>query len=309
MLHLSPDMLSTCAFAALCPVAAGLITRAMTLSRTRGMTQPIACALPIAIAAGGVWSIAGAGAAIALLFACAVGAAMFCGGVVMLVAGRRMEQAPIMQSPSASLLLPVALVLFVAGSNGPLTQASCMGLVLLALLAADVFRGEEQHGGQRIRSIALGTLIAVAPASVLAFAVRQTLQRAGMAAPGVSPDVASIALIAPAALAPCLVRSLRNASNDPAGAVRLTSMVTIITIAVFLPGLVVLDYGVRGAGTEVFAPIPPLSWRLDGALLAVAGFALVAMRLDLLRPERWVAILHIVLYLAYVLASVALRIA
>jgi hypothetical protein len=226
----------------------------------------------------------------------------------MLAAVWKQEEGPALQSPAACLVLPLALVVLIAGANGSLTAASGLGLLVLALLAGDLYRSEEPHGGQRFGSIVLGSVVAIVPGAVLVFVVREVLQHAALAAPGISPEVAPISLTAPAVMVPCLVRTLRRAlAGNPTGAIRLSGMVAIITLGALLPGVVLADYFLKGTETGAFAPIPPLSWRVDGALLVVAGFGLVAMRFDVLRPARWVALLHVVLYLAYVLAATALR--
>ena len=123
-------------------------------------------------------------------------------------------------------------------------------------------------------------------------------------------DLAIVNLLCPALLISLLRTCLRVAhDHSPADALGMTGSTIGIILGLALPGMCLLDYLIRRQTNELtlMAGLPQLAWRLDAPLLAAGGFALVAMRMDVLRPHRWVGLLLIMLYLAYLLTGSVLR--
>ena len=123
-------------------------------------------------------------------------------------------------------------------------------------------------------------------------------------------DLAIVNLLCPALLISLLRTCLRVAHDHaPADALGMTGSAIGVILGLALPGMCLLDFLLRRQTTELalMAGLPQLSWRLDAPLLAAGGFALVAMRMDVLRPHRWVGLLLIMLYIAYLLTGSALR--
>ena len=84
----------------------------------------------------------------------------------------------------------------------------------------------------------------------------------------------------------------------------------LLRVGLLLPGLILVNYGIaawRGDATGHMAGLPAISWRLDSPLLIAAGFALLGMRARLLRQERWIGLVFLLLYFSYLVTNAVVR--
>ncbi|GEM_PF-5949255 len=316
----SQELLFALLYAVICMFCAMLSSAALILpGKNRPILQVLATILPIAVAAFALFRHGGIDPAVTLLTASAATLAIFVNGAIIVITPRPHREPPPAQSPAAALVLPLALVLILAGFSAHLTIAACIGLGVLGVLGVDMARGMPPLPDHTAPATApaspklawpLCIVIAAIPL-VLLYVVTGQFWHSAQATHLVRVrDLAIVNLLCPALLISLLRTCLRVAHDHaPADALGMTGSAIGVILGLALPGMCLLDFLLRRQTTELalMAGLPQLSWRLDAPLLAAGGFALVAMRMDVLRPHRWVGLLLIMLYIAYLLTGSALR--
>lgn len=309
------DILLILAQAAIATIAAVLVVAALARLARTALWQATALASPIIAAAIGTYLALGISSAITLLIAASVCAMLFCNGAAMLVALPKDDAAP-PAGAVAGLVFPIGLVLLLSGFASHSSLPGLVGLAIVGVLALDITR---DHPGfpsiVPFTGIGLGTRllsfsIALLSAGVLAFATAALLRSVNTGLPLVRSDAFVLLLVSPAATLPLLVHSLRSAAKAQLhSAIHLTSSVTCLLLGVALPLFILVNYAISARHDDLSRPagIPPISWRLDSPLLIMAGFAMLGMRLRFLRPDRWVAMLFLLIYLLYLLTGTLLR--
>ena len=315
------ELLFTLLYAAISMLCAMLSYIAMTLpASNRPLLHILATVVPVVVASLALFRQGGAEPAITLLTASATTLAIFINGAIILITPRPDDQPPPAQSATAALVLPLALVLILAGFSSHLTTAATIGLSVLGVLGVDLARGLAPFPAPAhtfsvpavpTRLIwPLCILVAAFPLALL-YVVAGQFWHSGQNAHLISArDLAIVNLLCPALLIP-LLRTCLSVSHDhaPADALSISGSAIGIILGLALPGMCLLDYLIRRQSNELamLTGLPQLSWRLDAPLLIAGGFTLVAMRLDIVRPHRWVGLLLILLYIAYLLTGSVLR--
>lgn len=297
-----------------------LTSAVLTLpASNRPLLYILATVLPVVVASFALLRQGGAEPAITLLTTSAATLAVLVNGAIILITPRPDHQPPPAQSPAAALVLPIALVLILAGFSSHLTAATCIGLSVLGILCVDLARSLAPFP-TRASAISpsassrliwpLCILIAAIPLSLLYVVTGQFWHSAQTAHLSSARDLAITNLLCPALLI-SLLRQCLYVSHDhsPADALGMSGSSIGMILGLALPGMCLFDWVMRRQSNELalMTGLPQLSWRLDLPLLVAGGFALVAMRLDILRPHRWAGLLLIVLYIAYLLTGSVLR--
>lgn len=284
-------------------------------ARGRGIVQVIGCILPIAVAAAALLHYGGIVPAVTLLTSSAATIAIFVTGAIVLITPRPHGEPPAAQSPTASLVLPMALVLMLAGFSAHLTLATCIGLAVLGVLSVDLGRDLTATAPVEPSRAAAPTWILAAVTAAVALGVLYAITGRFWESAQASKlirirELAVVNLLCPALLLPLLRSTLRTAHDgSPSDALGSAGTCIGVLLGLLLPTAYGVDFLLRRHADEtaMLAGLPQLSWRLDAPMLAAGGFALVAMRLDVVRPHRWVGLLLVLLYGAYLLAGSALR--
>lgn len=267
--------------------------------------------LPIAAATAGAYLFGGVYPAATLLISAAVGAALFANGAALFVAPRMTDQAPRVDSATAPLLLPLAIVLILAGFTIHSTAANITALLIIALVGLDVSRSESrvarEAGG--FGPAIVGLVLGGAAVGLLIFNVTRIGQLGEAVRWLLEPEAYYVVLLCPGLLIPLVEYAAdRAAEGDTTAAVHTTSTVAIACGGLLLPVLVMIDYALhRHEEYARIANLPGLSWRLDAPLLLVAGFAMVGVRFGLVPADRRLAAFFLILYGGYILASAGLR--
>lgn len=314
------ELLLTLLSAAICMFCAMLTSAVLTLpAANRPLPHILGTVLPVLIASLALLRQGGVEPAITLLTASATTLAIFVNGAIVLITPRHDHQPPPAQSPAAALVLPLALVLILAGFSSHLTLATSIGLAVLGTLCIDLARSLAPFPAPAPTTAPstssklawpLCILIAAFPLTLLYFVTGQ-FWHSGQTAHLISArDLAIVNLLCPALLLSLLRKSLAvSHDHSPADALSMSGSCIGIILGLALPGICLLDYLIRRQTNEfaMVTGLPQLSWRLDAPLLVAGGFTLVAMRLDIVRPSRLVGLLLIVLYVAYLLTGSVLR--
>lgn len=299
-------------------VSALLVAFSLARAGRSALWQSMGLAAPVCVAAIGAWQVGGVYAAVTVLMAASVFVMLFCSAACILVAKQEEGSPP--AAAVASLIFPLGVVLLLSGFAVRFTIAGLVGLIIIGVLSLDLAR-EESAGSPAYQvprkrlpsvfiSIFISALMAVFFGTILCVSVVSALKLAKDLAPRFAIDAFSVALICPAVLLPLLMKSTRAAATlGLASATRLNASVACLLLAIALPLFVVADYvivkmHVEGAG---LAGLPPISWRLDAPLLIMSGFAMLGLRVGMLRADRWVAMLLLLIYLSYVLSGTLLR--
>jgi hypothetical protein len=309
------DFAITLLYALISMICALLASAALALPAAGSApVQILSSIVPVAVAVASLYAAAGIEPALTILIASTATIAIFVYGAIVLITPRPGGEVPPAQSPSASLVLPIALVLILAGFWSHLTVATCIGLVVLGVLAADLTRTialpATSFSTPPRTGWSLAVPVAALPLALLFFTIQRCWASADTAQVLRLNELAVTSLLCPAMLVPLLRRSLHIAHDGhTAEAVGMASSAIVLLLGLLLPGMVVADYLIRRWNDEsaLLAGLPQLSWRLDIPLLVAGGFGLLAMRLDMLRPHRWVGFLLILVYVAYLLTGSMLR--
>lgn len=318
-----PELLAIIAFAAICLVAGLLCVRAMVHVESHGSEawEVLSLGLPIAAAGAGVFCAAGPGAAFVLLVAVAVTLLLFAGGVAILVAPRPRGEIPTVHSPVSGQVLAVAMIVLLVGFASRLTIAGVFGLLLVALTTLDLLRtpageaashdatGSSARDHRGIRRV-LGMLTALLPAAVMVFSAWRLAKEAGEPSSFAPAEVALVNLLAPALAVPTVRHTTRlSAKGNLTKAINIAGGTAVLVVGLLVPALVGTEFLLGQFQTD--APmrgyLNHITWRLDGSMLLVCGMAMVGLRLGVLAPQRWLGILQILLYGAYLMASTLFR--
>ena len=275
----------------------------------------MALAAPICIGAIGAWHVGGISSAVTVLLAASVFAMLFCNGACILLSTHR-DTDPPPAGAAASLIFPLGVVLLLSGFAVRFTAAGIVGLAILGVLALDLTRTEQAIGHpdaaaskSRTRPL-LSSIVALVLGTILCFSMVSVLKIAKDLAPLIRTDAFLVALLCPAIALPLLVKSMRTSvASNLASATSLNASVACLLLAIALPAFIVADYAIRSTHGDVAAlsGLPPISWRLDSPLLIMSGFAMLGMRVGLIRPDRWVAMLLLLIYVSYILSGTVLR--
>ena len=207
-------------------------------------------------------------------------------------------------APAAATLLPAAIALLAGGFGGTLGIVTCLLLLAVgvALLAAawPTLVGSESAGGRAVRlaQLVLAALLAAGAAGLAGVGVEPLDVRAGRDLSATSATV----IIAPMVALPLIgvVTSLA-ASGRRATATAGLSLAAAATVGVVLP-LTALAAALVNGGEIV---MPFRLWRVDAVVLAVVGLLLLPAAARRWRPGGWEGLGLILLYVAYLVVTVA----
>ncbi len=314
MLLTRQDILFALAQGAIALVAALLMAAAFTRVRY-SLARPIALASPIIASAIGIYLSHGIGSAIALVMAGSVGAMLLGIGSAVLMSNQR-ELNPPPAGPLATLVLPLGVVLLLAGFSVHMTPAGLVGLLIVGILAVDLARNQPAEVDPDSRksgviSLVVAMVAALAAGGLVGFSTSTLLAGLGKGLPILHADAIVIATILPMVLFPLLGLTVSlGSSNKLASAAHISSTLVCLLLGIALPAFVLVDYLLTARESDFarLAGLPPVSWRLDAPLLIMAGFAMLGIRLGFLRTDRWMALLFIMLYGLYVLTGIVMRI-
>ena len=283
------------------------------------MLHILAGILPILTASCALFQQGGIQPAIALLVASATTLAILVNGMILLTAPSTDHQPPTIQSPTAALVLPFALVLILAGFSSHLTVAACIGLSIMGVICLDLGGAlpalvATDDSSTLPASSASGliacTVLSAAILALLFLVTGQFWYSTNVAGQLHNRDLALANLLCPALLISFLRTSAHiSHSHSADAALGITGAAIGIILGLILPGMCLFDFLIHWWNDQaaLMTSLPQVSWRLDAPVLAVGGFALVTLRLDVLRPQRWVGLLLIIVYLAYLLVGSLLR--
>ena len=296
-------------------VSALLIASALARAGRSALWPSVALAAPICIGAVGAWRVGGISSAVTVLISASVFAMLFCNGACIL-SSTHQDNDPPPAGATASLIFPLGVVLLLSGFAVRFTAAGLVGLGILGVLALDVTRTEQAISRPDAAAVKgrsrplLSSIVALALAALLSFSMISVLKIAKDVAPLIRTDAFLVALLCPAIALPLLVKSMRaSVASNLASATSLNASVACLLLTIALPAFVVADYAIRSVHGDVagLTGLPPISWRLDSPLLIMSGFAMLGMRVGLLRPDRWVAVLLLLIYVSYILSGTLLR--
>ena len=162
------------------------------------------------------------------------------------------------------------------------------------------------------RMLVIRILAALAPLLLLAWSVKLVILTHPVVFGAIPLELTLLVLLVPGLLLPSLRLAFYwNWRGDPHSVARILGSQALLCLGVLLPALVIghaFWHGWHG-GAMAITTLSPILWRLDGSLLLVAGFLLVGMRFDMLRPYHWVGMILLALYLAYLLLELTYRLA
>lgn len=280
--------------------------------------------MPIAATALAALAMRQTAVAVALVF----GSSVACLSLVPGLSGYVM---PMQQLPPSRrlwvLILPVAVLLLLAGFHGSLTWYHAVMLLVMGAAFLGVWREpREGNGGITTSETASRAPPAVwaylIPALALAavgawLAVRGTVQT-GETSRMLRSEFLATTVLSPLLLLPALGAGTMAAQRGQMGELTTALCGTVLlNLCLLLPTIILFNYLVGGLAHlhtarglhDAFAtgaaatPFPLITWRLDSVLLVVLGFGLVPVATGRWMPERIEAILLVALYVAYLAAE------
>lgn len=309
------SMLLPLALATAVALGSSLSMAALRLGRVRSvLARVVLLSLPMAAAAIGAFVAGGASMAITLAITCAVFAQLFILGTALTLPPRQPDDTTQLVTPSGAFVFAMGIILLLGGFAGRGTPAMLFALlttggVALSLLASQPTDPEATPS--TAAGWTAGAWALALPAVVLVgLATQHLIAAIDPTRTPVSPEAFAIVLLSPAALLPLLTHVVHLSSRAKlTEAGNLASGVTLVALGILTPMAMVAQYAIQFAQSDTprLPGLPPITWRLDSPLLLTSGFALLGMRFQMLRPDRWIGMVFLALYFAYLVASTVLR--
>lgn len=266
-----------------------------------GQWLPI-CATGIAAAIAGQQAMA-----VSLVFGSSVAALSLVLGMTLYVAP---VHAAAPQRRLWALVLPVAILLLLAGFRGMLTWYHAIMLLIMgaAFLGVWVERRPEQSEFSDVPPVTQRPTALLIPGLALAaLGAYAAVRGAGLTGSRLlTPNLLGATILSPLLLLPALGTGTVLAQQGHTDR-SITSLcgVVLLNLCLLLPVLILIQYATDRGGVRMTA-FPLITWRVDSVLLVVLGFVLAGFSTGRWIPERMEAILLVIVYAAYLLAETIL---
>jgi hypothetical protein len=247
------------------------------------------------------------GVALAIIFATTVGSLSLVGGCVAIMGETKDEPAqwPAPARRVATLLLPTALLAFLAGFSGYLDYFSAVILVVEGVILLVVWRERDPDAlPQKAIAGAIPTIRLIA-ALILSVAGAWSVLH-GMIGLGRNMDFLPLGVASTIALCPLLVAPMLLGGSElsQAGRAWAGSMTQIgvaqLNLCALLPLTAVL-WRVRW-GEALYYPVA--NWRVDAVVIVLLSAGLLPAASARWRPGRLEGAAQLIVYVAYVLAVI-----
>jgi Ca2+/Na+ antiporter len=259
--------------------------------------------LPIAAVAGvAVW-LGQPEMALATLFASSIAALALVGGCVAIIGMTPDEPAvwPETTRRTTALLIPAAVLAYLAGFSGQFGGLTCsllLGEGIILLIVWSIYREKSSLDLTRL-------IIALPLCGIGAWAAMRGA--IGMNADVDYPPsmVAAATILAPLLCAPMLLSGSAMAQRGQAWAIHATlAGVAQLNICAGLP-LVAIFWRLRWHAPLIY---PLHNWRVDAVVLLLLSASLAPVAAGRWRPHRIEGAFHLLLYVVYVLAVIAVSV-
>jgi hypothetical protein len=263
--------------------------------------------IPIAALTVGAVLLHEQGVALAVIFATTVGSLSLVAGCVGIM-GETKDEPPQWPAPArrvATLLLPTALLAFLAGFSGYLDYFSAVILGIEGIILLAVWRERDPDGLQQKGTKGGIPATRLLAALILSIAGAWTVLH-GMIGLGRNMDflplgVASTIALCPLLVAPMLLGGSELSQAGRAWAASMTQIgVAQLNLCALLPLTAVL-WRLRW-GEALYYPVA--NWRVDAVVIVLLSAALLPAASARWRPGRLEGAAQLLVYVAYVLAVI-----
>lgn len=249
------------------------------------------------------------GVAIAMIFGSSVAA-------LSLVMGMTTYVMPIGQFPPERrvwpLVLPVAILILLAGFRGSLTPSHAVMLLIMGVVFLAVWREPARSdaitsaGGTWDDRPLGGGLpwVAVALAGLGAWAAMRGMITTGEHSRRLTAELLASTALSPLLLLPAIGVGTMVAQKGHADRVVTALCGTVLlNLCVLLPAVILFQFARAG---HLPTPFPLITWRVDAVVLLVLAFALLPVSLGRWFPDRTDSMVLVLVYAGYLAAKILL---